>query len=255
MLWRMTQPGGTERMRVDQAVVLTVIIPVVYAALRLMVFARGDANRLRALVSNLDVKAVILGTVLPLGATFLWWLFFGALFNAVIHGKAVKSAAAPEKAEKQDRAKRDQSTALGIFLIAIVAVWWAMPLRHLVINVAILAGLLLALQGRKRKPGLIALLSTLTGAVMLFAFIIVPLVVVFSGDAWLPRERLRLADGSTPEVYMLSSDPELDQVLGHGPQSAHHRVEQRHGPTSRHHPRQSMESNTRRRHRHWLIAT
>ncbi|MBB5163691.1 hypothetical protein [Mycobacterium sp. AZCC_0083] len=209
----MTQPGGAERIRVDQAVVLTVIIPVIYAALRLMVFARGDANRLRALVSNLDIKAVILGTVLPLGATFLWWAFFFAVLNAIMKAKAAKSADEPVKTEKREDAKRSQSTALAIFLIGFVAVWWAMPMRHMVINLFILAGLLLAALGRKRKTGLISLLSTLTAAVMLFAFIIVPLVVVFSGDAWLPRERLRLADGSTPEVYMLSSDPDWTKYL------------------------------------------
>src|SRR4051812_43460745 len=113
MLSCMTQPMGAEKIRFDQAVVFTVVVPVVYAALRLMIFARGDTNRLRALVANLDVKAVILGTVLPLGATFLFWAMWVFVFDVVSKSKAAESGGVAEAVAK----KHSQSTLLAVSMI------------------------------------------------------------------------------------------------------------------------------------------
>jgi hypothetical protein len=175
------------------------LIPVVFACLHLMIVSRGDAQTLRSLVQNLNVTALVLATVLPLGTTILVWAFLISLGLTMIKPKGQRKA-------------RAQTTIL-LFTLATFIGFFAMPLLAAVVNLAILATLLsFAAVSRwaNKKEGWQPAKKFFAFSAFAWAtaLILVPLLIWlgFLG-VWMPQERITLGATQVIEpAYVLSYD-------------------------------------------------
>lgn len=84
-----------------------------------MTLARGNTETLKSLMQNLNVTALVLATIVPLGSSLLtWWLFFSIIVK-------VGSARKPG---------RWLSLASLLLFVGFID-FFAMPLRYILINV------------------------------------------------------------------------------------------------------------------------
>ncbi|ORM38164.1 hypothetical protein BFL43_01030 [Williamsia sp. 1135] len=174
------------------------LIPVLLAALKVVVVSGGDPQALRALVQDLDVLGLVLATFLPIGSTLLLW---GFVFWAVAANKAVGKV---DRAVGHTPEQNAYYTRLPVVSVIVVAVcYWSMPVVFLVSNIGIVVALTLlgVLFGRRER--LWARSIYIFGIVLIVASIIIyPLV----SGMWLTAERIS-ARNERPEVgYVLSSD-------------------------------------------------
>lgn len=176
------------------------LVPVVFACLHIMIVSRGDAQTLRSLVQNLNVTALVLAIVLPLGSTILLWVFLAVL------GATTQTP--------KDRRKNAWQTTIILGLITAFVAFFAMPVHYLIVNAVILAiFLLFTLASRwtlTRTGWWVAparKFFTASAFVWALIFLIGPLMIWlgFLG-VWMPQERLSLTTGSLEPVYVLSED-------------------------------------------------
>jgi hypothetical protein len=170
-----------------------------FASARVLVASGGDAETLKYLVQSLDVKALILATLLPFTSTVLTWLFIVSLLVSTSWGVEPK------------RTIRSRITENWITIVLLLlAVFFTMPLGWLVGNT--LAFLIIAVMGLIGWAGrkwcgplynrILSLLGTLIAGVGLIVLIVAPF---WLAGIWLPEENLTLRHGSD-KGYVISSD-------------------------------------------------
>jgi hypothetical protein len=171
------------------------VLPLLFCAMRVMAVSGGDVDTLRTLVQNLDVKALVLATILPIGGTVVFWVQVALLMFSL--GRST----APE----YKRALRAASVLL--FPITVAILWAATPPRQVQFNLLILGGFAsvivigAATKGRIRQS-LVALVAL---AIVAFSFAGV-ITVLVQDDMWVPFERIRMKDGSLVDGYVLGVD-------------------------------------------------
>lgn len=178
------------------------VLPIVFCAMRVMVVSGGDYNSLRMLVQNLDVKALVLATILPIGGTLIFWTQFVLLLFAVANNT-------PEQYKRLLRA-----LFISLLPISVAILWVATPRRQVFINIAILASILLVIVVAGKVPGAIGRLLTTLSALVLVALLFAGVVtVIVKRDMWVPFERITLKDHSVVEGYILGVDEEWTRYM------------------------------------------
>jgi hypothetical protein len=177
------------------------LVPVFLACLHLMIVTRGNTETLRSLVQNLNVTALVLATILPLGTTALtWWLIFTLLLRIT-----------------RPKAQRKPNSGLSLIFQTVIVLavdFFAMPVRYAVINLAIFGALILcmvvfaiatAISAKRRTPA--ETMSKGMASAWALVFVCVPTVIWlgFLG-VWLPQERLSFGTNRVEPAYVLSYD-------------------------------------------------
>lgn len=170
------------------------LLPAIFACLRLMTLARGNTETLKSLMQNLNVTALVLATIIPLGSSLLtWWLFFSIIVKV---GSARKPGRWP-------------SLVLLLLLVGFID-FFAMPLRYILINLGCFVVLVSCMVGvvLMRHFSHPAAEKVNTGMAQAWAvmFVAAPLLFWLSSGVWLPKERLTVAAKVTEPVYVLSYD-------------------------------------------------
>lgn len=180
---------------------LSGLIPVGLAALKVIVVSGGDPQTLRALMQDLDVLALVLATFLPIGSTmFVWGYAFWAWAGFKLLGYPFKERPTPDQQSHMSRV-------VVVFPIVCVVVFWAMPVAFLIANaviVLILVGIGL-LHRIRRDAGPSAVLLVVSGFTfvgLVAAVIIYPLI----SGMWLPEERITVRGYAPDTGYVLFSD-------------------------------------------------
>lgn len=186
------------------------VLPIALCSMRVMVLARGDYNSLRMLVQNLDVKALVLATLLPIGGTILFWTQFAIFIFA----------AAKDTSEQYKRLL--VTWFICLLPITIIALWAATSKRQLVINIVILVVFLSAIVvGSWTQGALRTLLVWLCALAMVGGLLWGFVSVVTQSDLWVPFERIALEGGSVVEGYVLSVDEEWTRYMDSRDRSIH----------------------------------
>jgi len=203
-----TIPGGngsdeatdeSSKSKGEQLALLGLVVtvaPIVFGGIRILSVSGGNVDTLRALVQNLDVVALGLGTILPFAASILLW------FVILTFG----TAASPSRTK--DERNRAVATILVLAPVVVALTVNDMSLTQRWWNaVIIIVGLILVAIGRWKKGSGVAQGVLLMLAIALIAGIIYGLykLVVDSG-MWLPRERVTLECGAVSTGYVLSAD-------------------------------------------------
>ncbi len=186
------------------------VLPILLCAMRVMIVARGEFNSLRTLVQNLDVKALVLATLLPVGGTVMLWVQF-ALFMLLV---------AKDTLQQYKRILGTSFVCLLPFTIAILGI--GTPTRQLLINIALLVLLIIALIAANRMRGMLrSLIIWLCAIGMMVGVAAVVGTVVTQSDLWVPFERIALEDGPVVEGYVLSVDEEWTRYMDSSDRSIH----------------------------------
>lgn len=176
---------------------LGVVVPILFACMRLIVVSRGDAETLRALVQNLNITALVLATILPLGSTVAVWLLFGSFLMAV---------------SKNTKNRGAWGLAFLLLLVATpVLVFCAMTLLHATINAAIFVVLIVVLAGlaisQKTRAKLAQRFFTFGTVLSIITVLVAPFVIILAlSGMWLPTEQITVGGEVHVPVYVLSSD-------------------------------------------------
>jgi hypothetical protein len=173
------------------------LVPIIFAGLRVLVVSRGDPETLRALVQNLNVAALVLATLLPLGATLACWFSVLALLRFRFGRGQAKGG----------------SAAMFFFLLptSVILVLLAMPLRHIVWNVGVFALIvaILALSAISQYLRAKVLIKVFAAGALLWLAAVwtMPFIILLArAEMWLPKESLTLRSSTVRPVYVLSSD-------------------------------------------------
>ncbi|OHT51813.1 hypothetical protein BKG62_13300 [Mycobacteroides chelonae] len=158
--------------------------------------SRGNPETLRALVQNLNVTALVLATILPLGATMIAWLQFVAFLGAISNG---------------EKKKNWQAWFWLMILPTVILIYFAMPLSHVAWNSAIFLSIVIIVICRSfsqhKKARIMTTLLSAGMAAWLITVLIMPFVLLLArSEMWLPKERLTFGNIFTEPVYVLSAD-------------------------------------------------
>jgi len=179
------------------------LVPVLLACLHVMIVSRGDAETLRSLVQNLNVTALVLSTLLPLGTTILTWIYVFMFLTAVT------------KPREDGRFRQLWTTSWFLVVVGVID-FIAMPLSYGTVNV-VLVSVFVASIATSRKalkhpnPGrlvwAVQALSKINAKVWALTFLLAPLLIwlCFLG-VYLPKERLTVGAAEFDPVYILSAD-------------------------------------------------
>lgn len=182
------------------------VLPIILACLQLMMVARGNMETLRALVQNLNITALVLGTILPLGSTILTWWWFLSFLVKVFRPKA----------------QRKPNWVLQLLILTVVVAFvdfYAMPLFYGAINLSVFAIFVICMVVVLVTPALARRfadeaekvsaekLSAGLGRLWAIVFLLGPTLIWlgFLG-VWLPQECLTLTTGRIEPAYVLSYD-------------------------------------------------
>lgn len=180
----------------ERSIWLWGLVPIIFACLRLLVVSRGNPETLRALVQNLNVTALVLATILPLGATMIAWLLFVAFLGAISKG---------------DKKKSWQTRFWLLLLPTFILIYFAMPLSHIAWNSAVFISIVVIIIGQAmsqhKKAKITAALLSAGVAAWLITVLVMPFILLLArSEMWLPKERLTVENASISPVYVLSSD-------------------------------------------------
>jgi hypothetical protein len=170
------------------------LLPAIFACLRLMILARGNTETLKSLMQNLNVTALVLATIIPLGSSLLtWWLFFSIIVRA--------------------SPGRKPGRGLSLVLLALIVGFidfYAMPLRYILVNLVCFVLLVLCMLGvvflRQIRHPSAERINTGMAQVWGVLFVAAPLLFWLSSGVWLPKEKLTIGATSHEPVYVLSYD-------------------------------------------------
>ncbi|WP_153995398.1 hypothetical protein [Mycobacteroides abscessus] len=173
---------------------LFVSLPFLFACVRLVVAAGGDPETLKALVLSLDVKALVLGTLLPFGSTILLWICVLFVASAI-----------------NGRVKNEKGVASAVVLavlfapLMIVTILYGMPVRYLIINASIILVFIIASIGSHLKNRVFKFMCQALGITWLIGTAIALVYIFFALGMWLPKERIVTEETVIPIGYVLSS--------------------------------------------------
>ncbi|MBV0917077.1 hypothetical protein [Mycobacteroides chelonae] len=171
-----------------------VSLPFLFACVRLVIAAGGDPETLKALVLSLDVKALVLGTLLPFGSTILLWIYVlliaSSVNGRVKNGKKVGPAVA---------------SAVLFAPLMVVTLMYGMPVRYLLINASIILIFIIASVGSHLKNRFFKFISQALGIVWIVGTAIALVYIFFALGMWLPKERIVTDEAVIPIGYILSS--------------------------------------------------
>lgn len=178
------------------------LAPILFAALRVLVVSRGDAETLRALVQNLNVTALVLATVLPFGAVVSVVLTFSLFVGWKSPGNQ------PPKGQPF----------LLLLLIAVTGllVVYAMPMSQIGAGIGVVAVIVFIVvcirfiavraqattsNGVPGKPVIVLVILSILGVLL------APFIYLIAGSGvWMPKERITVSGVVMAPVYVLSSD-------------------------------------------------
>lgn len=161
------------------------IAPLIYACFRIIVVSGGNSESLKALVQDLDVKALVLATLLPFLTTALFWVF---IFASTL--------------------SRLNTNKRGLFLVSIIAlpmIYYTMPLAYLLANITALVVFLIItiLSGlTRRRPFIGNALAVGVALAGIAFFVLAPFSLA---GMWLPKERITIGEDAVVG-YILSDD-------------------------------------------------
>jgi hypothetical protein len=198
---RQRQPGGGEKDRTFRLWLLG-LVPIIFASLRLIIVARGDPETLRSLVQSLNITALVLATVLPLGATVVTWTFLLLLLSAVTR---------PQLPQNKE-GRRVYLVLLVVFAVFVDC--FAMTLIYGLINLAIFAAFILltvsirwSLTRPPPWPERAQKFARVSAQAWTLVFLLGPLLIWLGAiGMWLPQERLTVGATHIEPVYVLSYD-------------------------------------------------
>lgn len=172
------------------------LVPIIFACLRLIVVSRGDPETLRALVQNLNITALVLATVLPLGATLASWMLFLAALGSVSNGEQKKGW---------------RALFWLLLLPTLILVWFAMPLNHIVANTVVFATIVVILIcwaiSQHMKAKVAVTVFTAGAALWVVVVLIAPFILLLArSEMWLPKEQITVGSEVRSPVYVLSTD-------------------------------------------------
>jgi hypothetical protein len=177
------------------------LAPVLFAALRVLVVSRGDAETLRALVQNLNVTALVLATILPFGAAV-----------AVVSAFSLFFAWRPLGAQTP---KGGPFLYLVLLSMTGVLVLFAMPVWQILVAIAAVAAIVVVLifgrtitvraQNSGRNGVGKPVMFLVIGALLIVPIGPIIYLIGWSG-MWLPQERITFSNKDVSPVYILSSD-------------------------------------------------
>lgn len=175
------------------------IVPLVYASIRIVLVSQGDRATIATLLSNLNILSLILGTILPVITT--------AIFYASAAGVSVCL-----KGFKSKDAVKTTSSLYGMVVslaLLVIAIGLSSPIvAGVLIGGLLLTGLLTWLfSGRKST-------QFLDPRVALVSAIMTSTLPIVSSSMWLPAELLvQTQDRTGSVVYVISSDEDAITVL------------------------------------------
>jgi hypothetical protein len=176
------------------------LAPVLFAALRVLVVSRGDAETLRALVQNLNITALVLATILP----------FGAIVSVV----CTISMYIASKTSGGQPGRGGPVLFLLLVAMTMTLVLFAMPVWQLIATVATVTGVIVifvfarTITVRAQQSGKtvgLPVMVTVIGTLLAAAIVPVIYLVGWSG-MWLPQERITVLGAKVSSAYILSSD-------------------------------------------------
>lgn len=186
----------------DRAVSLWVLglIPIIFACLHLMIVSRGDAQTLRSLVQNLNVTALVLAIILPLGSTILLWAFLFVFLTTITTTQAQRA--------------QGWRTSTVLFVVAAFVAFFAMPVDYGLVNFVILTMLIAFIvasrwtmkrEGRWVAPA--RKFFKFSAFVWALVFFLGPLLIWlgFLG-VWMPQERIATVGEVIEPAYVLAYD-------------------------------------------------
>ncbi|WNG80180.1 hypothetical protein C6A86_018210 [Mycobacterium sp. ITM-2016-00316] len=179
------------------------VFPIVFCAMRVLVVSEGDPNTLRVLVQNLDLKTLVLATILPLGGTVVFWI------QVTLWLFAYAGVTKPEY-------RRLVKAAFFCLLpITGAIVWVAMPRGQLLVCVGLLVvALLTVVAHQQMAEGKPRDRVTALGGMVFIVTVVALLISFVSNDTlWLPWETIEVKGRPTVDGYVLSSDGEWTRFM------------------------------------------
>lgn len=204
-----SDPRETEAVKLSRAELYTLLgavfagFPILFCAMRVLVVSGGDPNTLRMLVQNVDLKSLVLATILPLGGTLMFWFQVGLWLFAY---------AAVTPPEYRRLLKVSFYCTLPV---TVATLWVAMPRVQWLVSVFLLATALVVIMAHQRLRTHWLKVTVTTVGTLVFLGIVVSLVVTFvsSKAHWLPFERIDVQGSPSVEGWVLGSDEEWTRYM------------------------------------------
>ncbi len=205
----MIAPRVPSKARLSRAEVFTLLgavfagFPILFCAMRVLVVSEGDPNTLRMLVQNLDLKSLVLATILPLGGTVMFWLQVTLWFFAY-------AAVTPPEYRRLLK-----WSFFCLLPVTGATLWVAMPWQQWLVSSGLLVVALAVIVAHQRlEKNRLRLAVTAIGT-LVFVGTVVGLVVSFvSGETlWLPYEHIEVAGRSSVDGWVLSSDEQWTRYM------------------------------------------
>lgn len=183
--------------------------PILLCGIRVLAVSGGEPNTLRALVQNLDVKALALATLLPFVATVAFWvqlLIFTACFT-------------PKLTKRQRNAYIGFTLFLLPFTVALFV--FGMSQGQVIGNSVVLGFcVILVILGVRHRGGVVAQMIMVLLILGWFgAAMTIILFATFNTKMWLPTERITIVGAAVVDEcevvdgYVLAVDQEWTRLM------------------------------------------